>query len=189
MKKRLAESMEMQVFATVANLDILYSNMVAGWRGIPYAELSTLLGYAMFLQQVHHNHHWISQGDPFYGDHQLFDQLYSSVNGEVDGIAEKAVGLGNQSNVDLFTLYQQVNRWVATMYTGGGTIPSSSELARRSLDCEMAFLKFSALTSHLMESQGTLTRGLDNMLQGLEDTHEGHVYLLKQRIVAGGSVA
>ena len=187
MKRRLVESMEMQVFATTANLDILYSNMVAGWRGIPYGELSTLLGYLTFLSQVHHNHHWIAQGDPFYGDHQLFDRLYSGANGEVDSVAEKAVGLGSRANVDLFTLCGQVNKWVSTMYTGASTIPSPNELARRSLDCEMAFLKFSALTAQLLEGQGMLTRGLDNMLQGLEDTHESAVYLLKQRCISGAS--
>lgn len=189
MKKRLVETMEMEVVATTYNLDILFQNMVAGWRGIPYGELSALLGYLTFLSQVHHNHHWVAQGDPFYGDHQLFDRLYSGANGEVDSLAEKAVGLGNRANVDLFTMCQQVNKWVATMYTGGSTIPSPTELARRSLDCEMAFLKFSATTARLLEGQGQLTRGLDNMLQGMEDVHEGHVYLLKQRIVSAGGVA
>lgn len=34
-----------------------------------------------------------------------------------------------------------------------------------------------------------MTRGLDNFLQGLEDKHEGHVYLLKRRCGAGGQLA
>ena len=63
------------------------------------------------------------------------------------------------------------------------TIPQPTELAKRSYLAEMNFLKVMAhLAEHLKEC-GTLTRGLDNMLQGIEDKHEGHVYLLKQRIM------
>jgi hypothetical protein len=64
------------------------------------------------------------------------------------------------------------------------TIPQPTELAKRSYLAEMNFLK---VTSHLvncMKECGTLTRGLDNLIAGIEDKHEGHVYLLKQRLLA-----
>ena len=32
-----------------------------------------------------------------------------------------------------------------------------------------------------LKEMGLLTRGLDNMIAGIEDKHESHVYLLKQR--------
>lgn len=181
-KRRLSESMEMQVLATSLNIDIVYRNTVAGWSGRPYGELSALLGYLMFLGRVHQTHHWIAKGDPFYGDHELFSRLYGGIPGEVDSLAEKAVGLGSTDNVDLVILHNQVVRWTSLMCPGVATLPSSAELARRSLDCEMAFLRFSALTAQILDESGMLTRGLDNMLQGLEDVHEGNVYLLKQRI-------
>jgi hypothetical protein len=63
------------------------------------------------------------------------------------------------------------------------TIPQPTELARRSYQAEMNFLKVAShLVEHMKES-GTLTRGLDNLIAGIEDKHEGNVYLLKQRIL------
>ena len=63
------------------------------------------------------------------------------------------------------------------------TVPQPTELAKRSYLAEMNFLKVAAhLAEHLKEC-GTMTRGLDNLLQGIEDRHEGNVYLLKQRVL------
>jgi hypothetical protein len=61
-------------------------------------------------------------------------------------------------------------------------IPSSADLAKKSLMAEMNFL---SVMKHLCDSLkecGLMTHGLDNLLAGIEDKHEGHVYLLKQRI-------
>jgi hypothetical protein len=61
------------------------------------------------------------------------------------------------------------------------TIPQSTDLAKRSMIAEMTFLK---VIDHVMSSLdecGLLSNGIDNLLQGIADKHEGHVYLLKQR--------
>jgi hypothetical protein len=49
----------------------------------------------------------------------------------------------------------------------------------------MAEMNFLAVMKQLCESlkeTGLMTHGLDNLLAGIEDAHEGHVYLLKQRV-------
>jgi hypothetical protein len=50
-----------------------------------------------------------------------------------------------------------------------------------SLNAELRFLVMMQMVAKEMEAKGTLTRGTDNLLAGIEDKHEEHVYLLKQR--------
>jgi len=181
MKKRLVETLEMSIVVE-PNLDIVTDNMVAQWGTVSYPQLSVLLVHLRFLAMVHQYHHWITKGEPFYGDHLLFQRLYEGVLEEIDSVAEKAIGLGSTANVDLVLQTSQLLKLVQ----GQGmttTIPQPAELAKRSYLAEMNFLKAAShLVEHLKEC-GTLTRGLDNLIAGIEDKHEGNVYLLKQRVL------
>lgn len=180
MRKKLVESMEM-VLTVEPNLVVMTDNMIAEWGGTPYAELSVVLVHLKYLYALHQNHHWVSMGDPYYGDHLLFQRLYGDVVEEIDGVAEKAIGLGSTVNVDL----QLVNSQVLKLISGQGSasmIPQSSDLAKKSLMAEMSFLKVIDHAMLHLKEMGLLTSGLSNMLEGIADVHEGHVYLLKQRI-------
>ena len=163
------------------NVGIAVDNACAEWGGAPYPQLSVLLVHLRFLSFVHQNHHWVAKGDPFYGDHSLFGELYSNVVGEVDSIAERAVGLGTSQNVDVSLHTSQLLKLVQG-YGMTQTIPQPNELARRSLQAEINFLKTCNILVQSMKEAGTLTRGLDNLIAGIEDQHETHVYKLKQRV-------
>ena len=178
-RRRLAESFELSLIIE-PNIDIITDNMVSEWGGTPYAQLSVLLVNLEFLSKVHRNHHWITKSDPFYGDHQLFARLYETTQEEIDMVAEKAVGLGVAASVDLNIVTHQVNKLVQG-YGSASTIPNASDLARRSYKSEMTFLKTTSLLVEQLKELGLLTRGLDDMIAGIEDKHESHVYLLKQR--------
>ena len=180
MKKRLVETLEMALVVE-PNLDIITENMVSEWGGVPYPELSVLLVHLKFLAAVHQNHHWITKGDPFYGDHLLFARLYEATAADIDSLAEKAIGLGCTSNVDIVLQHKQLCQLLQG-YGMTATIPQPTELAKRSYLAEMNFLKAAAHLAEHLKSNGTMSRGLDNLLAGIEDKHEGHVYLLKQRI-------
>ena len=178
-KRKLSETVQVLV-VTEPNQGIMFENMMAEWRGMPYAQLSVVLVYLKFLSALHENHHLTCKGDPFYGDHLLFSRLYDAVQDEVDTVAEKAIGLGCTSNVDLHTVYSQVLKLIDGAGSGA-TIPQSSDLARKSLVAELNFLKVIDECIESLEECGMLTNGVDNLLQGSADKHEGHVYLLKQR--------
>lgn len=178
-RKKLIENIQVVVDP---NLHISVDNMCSEWGNVPYPQLSVLLVHLKFLYLVHQNHHWTCKGDPFYGDHLLFQRLYEGVLEEIDAIAEKSIGLGTTTNVDLLLQTSQVLRLVQG-YGMSQTIPQPNELAKRSLAAELNFL---ACTSRLVESLkecGLLTRGVDNLIAGIEDKHENHCYLLKQRCV------
>ena len=179
-RKKLTETLELALVVE-PNLDIVTDNMVSEWGAVPYPQLSVLLVHLKFLAQLHQNHHWTCKGEPFYGDHQLFSRLYEVVVSEVDSVAEKSVGLGSIANVDLGLQTSQLLRLVQGSGSSG-TIPVASELARRSYVAEMSFLKVCDRLVVSLQEMGQLTRGLDNLIAGIQDAHEGHVYLLKQRI-------
>lgn len=180
MKKRLSESMEMML-SIEPNLHVMTDNMIAEWGGTPYPQLSVVLVHLKYLAALHQNHHWTSMGDPYYGDHLLFERLYGDLSEEIDSIAEKSIGLGCTANVDLQLLHSQLLKLIAG--TGSATmIPQSSDLAKKSLMAEMNFLSVMKHICDSLRETGLMTHGLDNLLAGIEDKHEGHVYLLKQRI-------
>jgi|AACY02.3.fsa_nt_gi hypothetical protein len=182
MKKSVKENMVVVGVSVEPNLNIVTDNMIAEWGNTLYPQLSVLLVQLKFLAAVHQNHHWITKGEPFYGDHLLFERLYNKVTEEIDSVAEKAIGLGSTANVDLVVQHNQLCKLVQG-YGMTTTIPQPTELAKRSYLAEANFLKVTAhLVEHLKEC-GLLTRGLDNLIAGIEDCHEGHIYLLKQRIL------
>ena len=178
-KRKLSEDVQVLV-VTEPNHDIIFENMMAEWGGLQYSQLSVLLVYLKFLSTLHESHHWTCMGDPFYGDHLLFSRLYDAISDEIDTVAEKSIGLGCTSNVDIRIVCSQVLRLVSGVGSAS-TIPQSSDLARVSLVAELNFLKVIDSCRDSLEEFGLLTNGVDNMLQGISDKHEGHVYLLKQR--------
>lgn len=162
------------------SVGIMLDNMISEWGGVPYPQLSVMLVHMRFLYLVHQTHHWTAKGDSYYGDHLLFERLYNAVVAEVDGLAEKAVGLGMIENVNLPLQMSQLLK-LTQGYGMSSTIPQPSELAKRSLMAEQSFLRVLDMISCQLKQAGLMTRGLDNYIAGVQDTHEGHVYLLKQR--------
>ena len=166
--------------AVEPNASVVVENMVSEWSGLPFGELSVILVLLRHLALLHQTHHWQAKGDPFYGDHLLFERLYGGVSGEIDQIAEKAVGLSGPESVEMQLQVSQLQRLLQGVGTSS-TIPQSSELAQRPLAAEMNFIKSVEILMTMMQETGQMTKGLDNLLAGILDTHEGHVYLLKQR--------
>lgn len=179
---KLAELMQVDVWLTqgAPSPELAYDNAVTAWGGVPYAQLSLVLVHLRFLAMLHQTCHWVAKGDPFFGDHKFFERLYEETVAEIDRVAEKAVGLGGERCVNLALQAQQVAE--LTKACGmSQTIPQASDLARNCLLAETNFVNLVDTTICNMDEQGILTPGAENMLQGIADVHEGHVYLLKQR--------
>ena len=180
MMKKLHETLEAQLIV-VPNTTILTDNMVAQWSGVKYPELATLLVHLQFLASVHQMHHWQVKGGSFYGDHLMFERMYEATQEQIDPVAEKAIGLGGTSNVDLLRQASQLQK-LAAGYGPSMTIPQDNELSRRALAAEYTFLTVVDHLITLIEERGAMTRGLENLLAGIEYVHEQHVYLLKGKL-------
>jgi hypothetical protein len=55
-------------------------------------------------------------------------------------------------------------------------------LPRRSLEAEVLFVGLVEAIMDKLKAGNLLTRGLEQMLGTIADTHEGNIYLLKQRV-------
>ena len=137
--------------------------------------LATLLAALRALYLLHQAHHWQSRGPSFYGDHLLFQRLYEAVLPEMDSVAERAVGKGQGrlvSAADVTRATQKLlTRWQADVETPDALVESS-------LDAEGDVL---GLIDDLM-GQVAFSNGVQNLLQGIADKHEEHVYLLQRRL-------
>ncbi len=165
---------------SVPHDDLAHDNAVAEWSGLPYAELSVILVHLQYLAMLHQTHHWVARGDSFYGDHQLFQLLYQRTIEDIDDVAEKAVGYGNEQNVSLAQQLSQLSR-LSRCSGSSQTIPQSSGLAHASLEAECSFLRVLKSMRESLRSQYVLTDGMDNLLPQIADRHEKHVYLLRRR--------
>lgn len=141
--------------------------------------LSGLLAVLRAAVMIHQTHHWQTGGGHYYADHLLFDRLYTESQDFIDHVAERAVGLKHSGVVDASTQASTIAMLVGQLGNRGVLDPEV--LMRSSLQMERIVLKVVDTVISILESQGELTNGTDNLLQGIADLHETFVYLLQQR--------
>jgi starvation-inducible DNA-binding protein len=148
---------------------------------LPELELKKYLALMRALQVYYQHSHWISKGDPYYGDHLLFERLYNGIGEEIDSIAEKMVGLGG----DHFVCAKTIMSFVSTILNHLPEMNKDTlgyELAESALKMEKLFLSYTKKLYTKMKEEKSLTLGFDDMLMALYNSHEGNVYLLQQRV-------
>lgn len=151
----------------------------------PEAALPAILTLLRSLAMVHQSHHWLTYGGTFFGDHLLFERLYNDIVGEIDQVAERAVGQGSPlSMIHPGAQAKQVALVVETLCGNGETFgegENPDSFIATSLKAERWFLDCMKQMVASLERVDRLSRGTDNLLAGIEDKHEEHVYLLLQR--------
>lgn len=140
------------------------------------AKLQNLLAMLRAVQIVHHTAHWQAKGPSFVGDHALYAELYTAIDGEYDALAEKMVAKYGVDCVDATDQLRKMSTVVSR------AVESDTDLPKRSLNCEVGLQSvLEAVRDHL-KKEGELSIGMDNFLQGLADKHETAVYKLQQRV-------
>lgn len=138
--------------------------------------MKQVLIYARALYQMYQNFHWRSAGPQYYGDHLLYERLYGDLQGELDQLAEKTLGTGGElepvsdgkAAADLLDKL--------TSDTSG-----TDDFPKEAIIAEEGFLE---VIRDIPERP--LSDGVENLLQGIADKHEEHLYLLKQRVKTAG---
>ena len=143
--------------------------------------MKNLLSYAQALLQLFRHFHWRSSGPNYYGDHLLYDRIYNDIADEVDKIAEKTIGIENDSDAIGPESDTKMTAELVSKFTSDGDKPS--EFPEQGIVAQKGFLK---LISELMT--GNPSDGVQNLLQGIADKHEEHLYLLQQRVRKNASV-
>lgn len=160
------------------SFEISIDNMLSQWTNVTFSHLSVILANLRYLYMLHQTHHWSSRGQMYYGDHLLFQRLYEEIGDEIDSVAERSIGLTDNNAVELCLQLQQMQKFAQDF---GTAIPGQNDFPKRSLIAEQNFINLLTVCTELMREQGTLTKGLENLLTGILDMHETHIYLLKQR--------
>lgn len=135
------------------------------------------------LAIIHQQAHWTSKDSNYYGDHLLLDRIYGSAADQVDGAAERTIGLYGP---EALTLKDHINITVSFVNDIlGGSFESDNNanaLMERSLAAEQAFLDFSKKLYVSLKNSDAMTLGLDDLIMANANAHEVAVYLLKQRL-------
>lgn len=141
-------------------------------------DMSTILSFLEALEEMYEHMHWHSSGNNYYGDHLLYERLYDETEEEVDSVAEKAIGIFGPDTIGPNKNTAMTANIVSSLISDTDTADKFPILA---IKAEEKFISIvsDALTS--MEKNNELTDGIDNLLQGVVDLHESHLYLLKQR--------
>lgn len=125
---------------------------------------------------IHQHNHWTTKGEFFYGDHLLFERLYTNALEDIDLSAEKFIGLFGNECLD-YDLQVDLLHKVQLKYKNLEGSPATMSLA-----AVKDFLKFSKDAYNCFEEQGHLTLGLDDMLMSIASRQEETVYLLQQTL-------
>jgi DNA-binding ferritin-like protein len=140
-------------------------------------KLDRLLHVLCTLRAAHWAHwtsHWQAQGAPFYGDHLMFSRIYESIEDEIDGLAEKIVGEFGPMAV---SPVEQMQR--ALEIVGAHDHPDP---VIRSMGIEDYLQdQLSAVYDQLKQAR-TISLGLDDFLMSVANSHESHLYLLRQKL-------
>jgi DNA-binding ferritin-like protein len=141
-------------------------------------ELPNLLSLLRAVYQIHQTAHWQAKGTTSYGDHLLFQRLYEALVPEIDAVAERTIGTSaNPSLVEPIAQADDTATYVAEIRHSVKKVANNKDLTYVSLYAEQYVLDMIDEILSQNQSQGT-----QNLLQGIADTHETHVYLLQQRL-------
>lgn len=148
-------------------------------------ELPSILAFLRALAVIHQGHHWLTFGNNYFGDHLLFERLYDETQAEIDQVAEKAIGVGCEASFIHPSWQMPLTNKIVDYFcetgvnTGGGA--SASSYVRISSLAEKTFVDFVGSAAKRMQARNGISRGVDNLLAGIEDKHQSHIYLLGQR--------
>lgn len=138
-----------------------------------------MLAFVNALYYIYYNMHWKSSGLNYYSDHLLYERLYEETLESLDGIAERAIGTFDDSNVvgpvkDMARAAQIVANYV----DDNDTPDNFPEIA---LKIERDFLDLIKKSLDIFESENLKTDGIEDLFQSIASVHETHIYLLGQR--------
>lgn len=148
----------------------------------PADHLALLVVWHKALAFIHQAHHWQTRGSNYYGDHLLFMRIYEGIVPLVDQLAERAVGLGGPEKVAVGTQLSLLNQLIEHLYLDVSADVSPDMMPGLSLKAEEQLLEFMRASYDMLDKAGTLTMGVDDLLQAIASKHEEFVYLLKQRV-------
>lgn len=128
-----------------------------------------LLAFLRALYNMYEFMHWMTKCN--YGSHLLFQRIYEGIDDEIDKVAEKIIGVEGD-------VLKPMKNMTLTLALFQKFFPDDTPCERYMEKAIVAEEKLLDYIAELMESDQT--DGSENLLQGIADLHEEHLYLLKR---------
>ncbi len=188
MKQRLNENLYQTLGVDKQELSAFMSEVLSDLGNEDYAELGMLLGTMRAVSILHQTNHWLVKGQDYYESHLLFERLYDTTSGDIDGLAERTIGLGNATVIDYFKQLHTMEKFLNLIenYSPTAELNVAKRYLLKSLYAELFFIKMGEIVMDMLEQERLLTRGLEQTLGNILDKHESLVYLLKQSMGMSG---
>lgn len=152
-----------------------YLNATPMQREVVRRHLCDVLACLRAAYLSYQTSHWQVVGQSFYGNHLLFERLYSSVLLQIDALAEKLVGYLGRDAVDLDyqirTLASYTSRWTQIDCHHKRGLQSEADIQaalKRAYDG--------------IKQVKAMTLGLDDWIMATANAHEENEYLLQQAL-------
>lgn len=144
--------------------------------------MSQYIGLLRGMQLWYHAAHHVTRGASFFGDHaDAYGKLYGELTDDFDKAVEKAIGLTNDEDMANPCNITEMALQVLHKFPCPPTLTSLA-LASTALEIEKAHNELVTAMFNELESAGCLSLGLDDMLMATVNDHEGHIYMLQQRV-------
>lgn len=141
--------------------------------------MKAIFNFTNALYYMYYNMHWKSAGTNYYGDHLLFQRLYEDEVEEIDQLAEKTLGVFLDQG--LLNPAQDLANAAKVLSEFFPQDMDPKDFAFAAIAAEKKFLELIDEVLEDLEEEDQKTNGIDNLLQGIADKHEEHLYLLQQR--------
>jgi len=149
------------------------------------SDFEEFIGMLRFMHLWYHSAHHCSRGISFGADHDnIFGDLYSSVNDEIDAAIEKTIGVTNNEGFACPVNITKNALALLEIYPSPPSIDMST-MVSVALEIEQQYIQHVEDLFTRLENQGSLTLGLNDFLSASANLHESHVYKLSQRNKVG----
>lgn len=126
--------------------------------------------FTVFYQKLRH-YHWNVKGEQFFMLHVKFEEIYDEVNLQIDALAERIIGL---DATPFHTLGHMLDE--ATL-SEDSDVPTAPTMVKR-LISDMEKLT-SNVKAAIEVAEAADDRTTTNLLDGVHDALEGHLWMLK----------
>lgn len=158
--------------ATVMTIDV---TCIDPQESLVASHLQTLLSQLHTIYALHRSAHWQARGISFYGDHQMFEKMYTPIIDEIDTLAERIVITFSPECVDASLLYPVISEQIQS-FTRDYECPFDRVYA-----AEYELISMISECMQMIDEAEMITLGWEDFLGELTSQHEEHLYLLDAR--------
>lgn len=131
-------------------------------------------------RKSHHTAHWAVKGPTFFSDHKMFEELYSSLDDQIDSVGERAVLLGFDEILSAPDVAAKSKEFLSQWEE------EHKDLFDRALAVETLIswcVKHCRTAIAEEEDENGIYAGLDNLLIGIADERAKYLGWLTRRVM------